>query len=239
MKTLLKKLRNNLKEHADPQVQQTGKRFFKPEEQIISYGVSTKTLKIISNQFYQQIPNPSKKEIFSLCEQLWQSTLLEESFIACFWSNKVHAQYLPEDMNTFYHWLAQYVNNWASCDTLCNHTIGDFLQMYPEKIHELKNWVKEDNRWVKRGAAVSLVIPARKGLFLDDIFEIAEILLTDTDDLVQKGYGWMLKAASESHPQAIFDYLLTKKKTMRRTAFRYALEKMPEYWRKEAMRKEE
>ena len=238
MKTLLQTLRNTLKEHADPQVQQTGKRFFKPDEHITSYGVSTKTLKIISDQFYQQIANPSKKEIFALCEQLWQSSLLEEAFIACFWSNKVHKQYESEDIDIFYHWLAQYVDNWASCDTLCNHNIGDFLQMYPEKINELKSWAKQNNRWIKRGAAVSLIIPARKGLFLENIFEITEILITDTDDLVQKGYGWMLKAASESHPKTVFDYLLTKKKTMPRTAFRYALEKMPEDWRKEAMKKE-
>ncbi len=173
-----------------------------------------------------------------MCEQLWQSSLLEEAFIACFWSNKVHKQYESEDIDIFYLWLAQYVDNWASCDTLCNHNIGDFLQMYPEKINELKSWAKQNNRWIKRGAAVSLIIPARKGLFLENIFEITEILITDTDDLVQKGYGWMLKAASESHPKTVFDYLLTKKKTMPRTAFRYALEKMPEDWRKEAMKKE-
>jgi 3-methyladenine DNA glycosylase AlkD len=33
---------------------------------------------------------------------------------------------------------------------------------------------------------------------------IAGILLTDKDDMVQKGYGWMLKAASQSQPTAGF-----------------------------------
>ncbi len=237
MENLLKELRTALKEHASSEIQQSGKRFFKPDEQIATYGINTKEVTSISKQFFSQIQNPSKKEIFNFCEQLWQSRFLEETFIACFWSHKMHVQYQPEDIKTFYHWLAQYVDNWASCDTLCNHTIGDFLQMYPDKINELKIWAKQNNRWVKRGAAVSLIIPARKGLFLEDIFEISEILLSDSDDLVQKGYGWMLKAASESYPQAIYDYLITKKKTMPRTAFRYALEKMPEDWRKEAMKK--
>ena len=58
---------------------------------------------------------------------------------------------------------------------------------------------------MKRGAAFSLIIPVRKGLFLPEVFEIAEILLLDSDDLVQKGYGWMLKAASESHPREVYD----------------------------------
>jgi 3-methyladenine DNA glycosylase AlkD len=68
--------------------------------------------------------------------------------------------------------------------------------MYPEFIEELKKFAVSENRWMRRAAAVSLIIPARKGMFLDDIFRISDILLEDKDDLVQKGYGWMLKAAS-------------------------------------------
>ncbi|MDR2778391.1 MAG: DNA alkylation repair protein, partial [Rickettsiales bacterium] len=48
-------------------------------------------------------------------------------------------------------------------------------------------------------------------------------------------YGWLLKAASESNPKEIFAYLMAKKEIMPRTAFRYALEKMPENLRIEAM----
>lgn len=88
-----------------------------------------------------------------------------------------------------------------------------------------------------KAAAVSLIIPARKGLFLDDIFEIADSLLSDNDDLVQKGYGWMLKAASESHMQTVFEFVLARKNSMPRTALRYAIEKMPPQMRQMAMTK--
>ena len=74
-------------------------------------------------------------------------------------------------------------------------------------------------------------------MFLTDIVEIAERLLADPDDMVQKGYGWMLKAASQAHPAEIFDYLISRKDVMPRTAFRYALEKMPAEWRVKAMKK--
>jgi len=82
-----------------------------------------------------------------------------------------------------------------------------------------------------------LIIPARQGKFLKDIFEIADILLLDEDDLVQKGYGWMLKAASQAHQQEVFDYVVRNKKTMPRTALRYAIEKMPKDLRLQAMSK--
>lgn len=70
-----------------------------------------------------------------------------------------------------------------------------------------------------------------------DIFEIADILLTDDDDLVQKGYGWMLKAASQAHPTAVYEYVVANKKTMPRTALRYAIEKMPKDMKSKAMEK--
>ncbi len=96
---------------------------------------------------------------------------------------------------------------------------------------------QSENRWMRRASAVSLIIPARKGLFLDAIFEIADKLLLDQDDLVQKGYGWMLKAASESHQQDVFDFVMKRKAIMPRTSLRYAIEKMPKELRKQAMDK--
>ena len=57
--------------------------------------------------------------------------------------------------------------------------------------------------------------------------EIADTLLIDKDDLVQKGYGWMLKAASEANQQEIFNYVIKNKFIMPRIALRYAIEKMP------------
>ena len=90
---------------------------------------------------------------------------------------------------------------------------------------------------MRRAAAVSLIIPARKGKFLKEILELADILLTDPDDMVQKGYGWMLKVASQSHQHEIYNYVIGNKKIMPRTALRYAIEKMPKELRIKAMEK--
>jgi 3-methyladenine DNA glycosylase AlkD len=111
------------------------------------------------------------------------------------------------------------------------------MVMYPEKISFLKKWAHDPGRWVKRASAVSLIIPARKGLFRDDIFEIADILLMDPDDMVQKGYGWMLKAASQSNNTDVFNYIMKNKAEMPRTSLRYAIEKMPEDLKRLAMTK--
>ena len=108
---------------------------------------------------------------------------------------------------------------------------------YPTFIEELKEWTQSKNRWLRRAAAVSLIVPARNGHFLKEIFEITDRLLLDEDDLVQKGYGWLLKVTSHLHQKKVFDYVMKNKENMPRTALRYAIEKMPQSLRLEAMKR--
>lgn len=223
--TVVQDIRDELKRNADEATRISSLRFFKEEVGI--YGIKTAVVRRIAKQYYKEIMTADKAEIFRLCEELWRSGYLEESSIACEWSYLLRKDYEREDFPVFERWVTMYVTNWASCDTLCNHSVGAFIEMYPEYIKELKRWTLSENRWVRRASAVSLIVPAKAGKFLADIFEIADILLTDTDDLVQKGYGWMLKAASHAHEREVFDYVMINKETMPRTALRYAIEKMP------------
>lgn len=55
--------------------------------------------------------------------------------------------------------------------------------------------------------------------------------------MVQKGYGWLLKVASQTHEKEVFDYVMTNKSNMPRTALRYAIEKMPKSLKEKAMDK--
>ena len=235
MNNVINNLRQELKANADEKTQKISQGFFK--EKILCYGIKSATVGKIGKEYYKSIKDKPKKKIFEICDELWQSGYIEESFIACNWSYNVHKEYKPEDIKVFEKWIDSYVSNWASCDTLCNHTVGEFIEMYPEYLSNLKKWSESNNRWMRRASAVSLIIPARRGKFLTDILEIANVLLMDKDDLVQKGYGWMLKAASQSHQKEILDYIMMKKTVMPRTALRYAIEKMPSALKVKAMAK--
>jgi 3-methyladenine DNA glycosylase AlkD len=233
----LRELRTALQNNADLETRKSSSRYFKKGEEALVYGVKTAEALKIAKEFCIQAKSFSKEEVYAICEELWKSKYLEEAIIACKFTESLKEQYEPTDFKIFEHWINNYVNNWADCDTLCNHTIGTFIMMYPEYINELKKWATSSNRWTKRASAVTLIIPARKGLFLKEIFEIADILLLDKDDLVQKGYGWMLKATSQSNLKKVFDYIISKREIMPRTALRYAIEKMPKELKIEAMKK--
>jgi 3-methyladenine DNA glycosylase AlkD len=235
MTEIIESIRIDLIRNADEKTKRSGERFFKEDVKI--YGVKSAIVSRIGKDHYKVLDDKSKITVLSICEELWKSGIMEESFIACNWSYNVHKYYEPADFVLFERWINRYVSNWASCDTLCNHSVGTFIEMYPAFISGLKKWAMSDNRWVKRASSVSLIIPARKGIFLNDIFEIADILHADKDDMVQKGYGWMLKSASQAHQKEVFDYVLRKKATMPRTSLRYAIEKMPKELKAIAMAK--
>lgn len=235
MNSIINEIREQLKNKTDEKTKANSQRFFK--EKINYYGVKIPYVNQIAKEYYNKLGKINKNDLFDLCDELWQSTYIEESFIAAHWSFFVRKQYKPEDFQKFEYWIRNYINNWASCDTFCNHSMGEFIEMYPAYIEKLKEFAKSENRWVRRASAVSLIIPGKRGKFLSDIFEIADILLLDNDDLVQKGYGWMLKSASNAYQKEVFDYVISHKQEMPRTALRYAIEKMPKELKEIAMKK--
>jgi 3-methyladenine DNA glycosylase AlkD len=236
MDPVIAEIRKDLKENADPATRKSFQRFFK--EEVMYYGVKTGTVVKIANRYWRDVQSRNKQEIFSLCEELYRSVYCEDAFVISSWVPKLADRYEPSDLAIFRHWIDTYITNWAACDGFCNHAVGDFIEKYPEYVDELKKWTQSENRWMRRAAAVSLIVPAKHGKFLDDVLEIANLLLTDTDDMVQKGYGWLLKEASRKHQQEVFAYVVKNKKMMPRTALRYAVELMPKELKAEAMKRE-
>lgn len=232
---IITRIRNDLILNADEKTKNSSLRFFK--EEVKCYGVKTALVGKTAKDYFKEIKSESKEEIFAFCEELLKSDYCEDAYIAFEWAYQLRDKYTENDFFMFERWIENYVNNWAKCDTLCNHSVGAFIEKFPSYVENLKIWTESENRWMRRAASVTLILPARRGEFLKDIFEIADRLLKDRDDLVQKGYGWMLKEASKTHQPEVFEYVMKNKKEMPRTALRYAIEKFPKDLRDKAMAK--
>lgn len=228
-------IRKDLKISSDSKTKAGFQRFFK--EEVKFYGVKSGVVGKIADKYWKEIKGFPKEEIFEMCEELLSSDYCEEAFIVSGWVPKLSPKYSRSDIKIFKKWVDKYINNWAKCDGFCNHSIGDFIEKYPEFIKELKVWAVSKNIWMKRAAAVSLIVPAKKGKYLKDAFKIAEILLKDPHDMVQKGYGWLLKEESRQHEKEVFDFVIQHKKEMPRTSLRYAIELMSKEHKSEAMKK--
>ncbi len=237
-KTLFNKIRKELKANFDLKYRAGSINFFK--EKIKVYGVRTGIVRKIGNRYWNDIKNQDVDEIFQLCEELLKSDYNEESTIAFGWARNCKDKFEKKHFFVFESWLKKYVNNWAKCDDFCTHAFNTLFHKFPEFYSRVKSWTKLNNRWMRRGTGV-VHISINKEFYsetnLKHIFEIADLLLMDEDDLVQKGYGWMLKVASVHYQKQVFDYVMKHKKVMPRTALRYAIEHMPKEMKKKAMAK--
>jgi 3-methyladenine DNA glycosylase AlkD len=226
-------IRKELTANADPAFQTAQKHYFK--EPFIGYGVRTPQVNDIAGRSFRMAEPLGREAIFDLAENLWQNRYNEEALIACEWIYRLRRLYEPADIGRFADWIGKYVDNWAKCDTLCNHSVGAFLKRFPDAVVQLQTWAISPNRWLRRASAVSLILPVRQGLFFEDALAIARLMLQDRDDLVQKGYGWLLREAASQREAEVFAFVQENKPVMGRTALRYAIEKMPADRRSQAM----
>lgn len=181
-----------------------------------------------------------KEEIFILCEDLFKNDYNEETTIAIQWIAGIKDRWTKEDFKQIDK-LYTYINNWGKCDDFCLNVISHFIVLFPQFKKDVKEWSKSNNQWRRRASAVAFIQGGSWKIhnnYLNDVFDIANELLHDKEDLVQKGYGWMLKITSETYQKEVFDFIMKNKATMPRTAFRYAIEKMPNNLRKKAMKKD-
>jgi 3-methyladenine DNA glycosylase AlkD len=236
MRKIIVKVRKELKNNIDFKFKKGANKFFK--EPIKVYGVRSNIVRKIALKYFPEAKTLNKKQFFLLSEEMLKSDYHEEAEIVFIWTEKLVCNFSISDFNIFEKWLNKYANNWAKVDTLCPHAINYFVQNYPKVIPRIKQWTSSKNRWMRRAAAVSFLSGSRdfpKKKHLRDIFWIAKKLLKDPDDLVQKGYGWMLKCAAENYEKDVFNFVMKHKKEMPRTALRYAIEKMPKRMKIEAM----
>lgn len=200
-------------------------------------GVRTPAVRKVANDYYKRIRDETVDRRLALCEGLLKEGVYELKVVAFHWASRCKRDYAPHHFRVFEGWLKRYVEDWIDCDDLCTHVLGEFLLRYPESLPEVLEWTSSPNRWVRRASAVALVLPARKGEYLQQVLDTADLLMHDADDLVVKGYGWMLKVASGPHQDEIFGYVMDNKGVMPRVALRYAIEKMPPERKKAAMQK--
>jgi 3-methyladenine DNA glycosylase AlkD len=227
-------VRREIIAEADPKRAEGEQRYFKGT--IRNRGLSVPKCQKLARAVYGRHKTElSQDEWFALAEQLLASGWHEEGTVGLELARRSKPRESAQLFDTYERWLRTYVGNWAHCDDLCTQMIGSVIAAKPALVRRLKPWTKSENRWVRRGAAVSLVAPARRGDFLPESLAIARALLADDDDMVQKGFGWLLKEAAKEHRPEVTVFLEQSVRRMPRTAFRYAIELFPPGERKRLM----
>ena len=130
-----------------------------------------------------------------------------------------------------------FVNNWDLVDLSAPAIVGGWLADEPRGL--LDRLAKSKVLWYRRIAIVATFYFIRRGEWKDAV-RIAERLVNDEQDLIQKAVGWMLREVEKrASSRALDTFLQRHAATMPRTMLRYAIERLTpaekEKWMKMAL----
>lgn len=118
------------------------------------------------------------------------------------------------------------INNWDLVDLSAHQIVGKYLLNKNRKI--LQKLAKSKLLWERRITIISTYRFILNGEN-KDTFLIADILINDSHDLIQKAVGWMLREAGKRVSEVkLKEYLKTRYMKMPRTMLRYSIEKYSE-----------
>ena len=124
----------------------------------------------------------------------------------------------------------KHINNWDLVDLSAHEIVGAFLERKPKDV--LLKLASSQSLWEKRIAMIATFYEIKNGRSQTTL-KIAEKLLHDEHDLIQKAVGWMLREVGKRCSQKEEENFLDKyAATMPRTALRYAIERFDEKKRK-------
>jgi 3-methyladenine DNA glycosylase AlkD len=128
-----------------------------------------------------------------------------------------------------------HVNNWDLVDCSAAPIVGGYLADRSRKpLHVLARSV---SLWERRIAIVATLHFIRRGDFTDTL-KVAGLLLADTEDLLHKAVGWMLREVGKRDTATLEGFLAGHYRQMPRTMLRYAIERLPEPRRRQYLHAE-
>ena len=124
----------------------------------------------------------------------------------------------------------RFINNWDLVDVSAEHIVGAHL--YRQSRKPLDRLAHSRSLWERRIAMLATFHFIRRGEFADTL-RIAELLLTDREDLIHKAVGWLLREVGKRDQAIEESFLRAHYRQMPRTMLRYAIERFPEELRQE------
>lgn len=211
-------------------------RFFK--EEVRSRGWYTAELRKFAIRFRRSILRERDLDfLLQVGDELFTGQVLEEKVMAVFLLEKQTVHFGRKEFRLFASWIDR-VSSWADHDALVHYLIAPMVAADPPLSHEVFEWAKSSNRWRRRAACVALIRGARERHFRAQIVRLANQLLPDEDDMVQKGLGWLLREQAKADPKRTVPYLIRIRRNAPRLVLRTACETLAPSLRKQVLKEQ-
>lgn len=209
----------------DPRKAEDLQRFFKTGtgeygEGDVFLGIRVPVLRKLATEYRDLTLGQAKK--------LLRSAIHEERLLALFILINIFAKGSDVAKRQIYHLYlehTQFVNNWDLVDASAEHIVGAYL--WDKDKAPLLELAGSSLLWERRIAILSTFHFIKRGEF-EATLKIARLLLADSEDLIHKAVGWMLREVGKRNPATEEAFLGKHYRKMPRTMLRYAIERFPE-----------
>lgn len=196
--------------------------FFK--EEIKSRGWYTAELRKVSVRFRRaMVKEKGLAYVVRVADKLFNGEILEEKICAVFLLEEQTHLLGDEEFDQFASWLDR-VGSWADHDALAHDLLAPMIKAKPARRRQVLLWAKSKNRWRRRAACVALIRGVREKKFLPEVTRLSHMLLSDKDDMVQKGLGWLLREAVKHNARPTVALLMKIRARAPRLVMRTACE---------------
>lgn len=210
-------------------------RFFK--EEIKSRGWYTAELRKVAVRFRRAIRRERSLEfLLQVADELFSGRILEEKIFAVLLLEKLTDEFGDDEFRLFESWLPR-ISSWADHDALVHYLIAPMVAAKPSRTGRVFRWARSPDRWHRRAACVALIRGTHRQMFFSEIERLSNLLLSDEDDLVQKGLGWLLRETAKADAQRTMPYLMSIRERAPRLVLRTACETLPAGVRKKILAK--
>jgi 3-methyladenine DNA glycosylase AlkD len=213
-------------------------RYFRGDHNLRFYNIGTDRLRALARSVYDANRNDwSIEDAMRFADSLIVDPYLETKGLAIEVVARFRRSFTPKLLPQWKRWLAKnHSANWATTDSICCSLIGPLIVSHPALAERLRAWSKDRNMWVRRASIVGLIRPLRNGIGLNIVYDNAEVLHSDPEDLIQKAVGWTLREAGKADVKRLEQYLRKNGPSIPRTTVRYAIERFSDEKRRELLR---
>jgi 3-methyladenine DNA glycosylase AlkD len=199
--------------------------FFKDE--IKSHGWYTAKLRSVAVGFRRRIREEFGLDfLVRVADKLFAGRVLEEKVFAVFLLEKLTDEFGDAEFRLFESWLPR-ISSWADHDGLVHYLIAPMVAANASRSRRVFLWAKSPDRWHRRAACVALIQGTRQKMFFAEIKRLSNSLLSDEDDMVQKGLGWLLRETAKADAKRTVPYLMNIRMKAPRLVLRTACETLP------------
>jgi 3-methyladenine DNA glycosylase AlkD len=207
--------------------------FFK--EEIRSHGWYTADLRRAVRMIRKEILRQHDLSfLIKVANALFSGSVLEEKVAAVFLLENLDLQFSDREFRMFESWFDR-ISSWADHDGMVHYLMAPMVAAKPARIKHVFRWAKSPNRWKRRAACVALIRGTREKMFFLEITRLSDFLLSDSEDMVQKGLGWLLRETAKYDPKRTVAYLMRIRNRAPRLVLRTACETLPSAIRKRVL----